>query len=489
MKPKFLLLSALCFCAGAAQAQIKAYAITGTQKGSSNWTEVRLVDASTGNELRTIYQNKQEVDKLNARTGKPIVKSEEVKTSPVATIAPQPDENITIIRRDDGTKTVVVRKSATHLQHMGHMRQIQKDEPFATTSAALAYDKKHDRLYYTPMGINELRFIDMKSKTTKIYYFEGEAFGALAGRGDIPNQVTRMVIGSDGKGYALTNSAEHLIQFETDKKPEVKDLGALVDDAANGSYSVYSRSNYGGDLIADAQGNLWLIAANRRVYKIDLKTMVATYKGSIKGLPAGFSTNGAVVEKDGEASVIVCSSTSTQGYFRFDLNTLQAEKASGEGIVYNASDLANGNLAFSKKKKKNEEPVKEEEQPVKPIKPADEPATEPVTNTTSTTATPTDQARRTTTQIPQTEGTISIFPNPVTTGVTKLSFREHAAGRYQVQVMDISGKILSTQSVTINSRLQTEELRLPQYIAKGSYMVKVVNEENKVVSVNPIIVQ
>jgi hypothetical protein len=73
--------------------------------------------------------------------------------------------------------------------------------------------------------------------------------------------------------------------------------------------------------------------------------------------------------------------------------------------------------------------------------------------------------------------------------VTKIAFKDHPAGKYQVQIMDLSGKMLSTQSVMLNNRMQVETVKLPQYIASGSYMVKVVNQENKVVSVNPIIVQ
>lgn len=471
MKRKILLLSAVCFCVSAAQAQIRAYAITGTQKGSSNWTEVRLVDVSTGEEMKTIYKNSQEIEKLNARTGKPIVKKDEAS---MQSAPAQEMQTITIFRNDGNNKTILVRNSAPHAGH------VQTDAPFATTSAALAYDKKHDRLYYTPMGINELRYIDIKTNTTKVYYFEGEAFGALAGRGDVPNQVTRMVFGADGKGYALTNNADHLIQFETDKKPEVKDLGPLVDDPANGVNSVHSGGNYGGDMIADAFGDLYLVGANAKVFKIDMKTMTATYKGRIKGLPAGFTTNGAVVEKDGEGSVIVCSSTSTSGYYRFDLATLQSEKASTGESVFNASDLANGNLAYNKKKK-HDEPVKQEPTKQEP----QQEQTTPPTKTENTTTTAEKSAPK---QV-QAEGLITVFPNPVTTGVTRISFKDYANGRYQVQVMDISGKLLSTQPVTIANKLQVEEIRLPQYIAKGSYMIKVVNEENKVVGVNPIIVQ
>jgi hypothetical protein len=478
MKRKFLLLSAVCCCVTATQAQIKAYAITGTQKGSSNWSEVRLVDVSSGEELKTIYKNSQEVDRLNARTGKPIVLKEQTPDLQRTTVeAPV----MTIIRNDGDNKTVILRRSAMHVGHF------QTDAPFATSSAALAYDKKHDRLYYTPMGINELRYIDIKSNTTKIFYFENEAFGVLKGRGDVENQVTRMVIGANGKGYALTNSAEHLIQFETDKKPEVKDLGTITDAPENGQYSIHNTSNYGGDLIADAFGDLYLIGANARVYKIDMKTLTATYKGRVKGLPAGFSTNGAIVEKDGEGSVIVCSSTNTSGYYRFNLANLQAEKVSTSENVYNASDLANGNLAYNKKTKK-QDPVEEQPTKEQPVK--DQPVVKDIQPDPASSQTQASTLQRNSPlKEIATEGTISVYPNPVTTGVTKVSFKNYPNGKYQVQVMDISGKLLSTQPVTINNKLQVEELRLPQYIAKGSYLVKVVNEENKAVGVNPIIVQ
>src|SRR4030095_12531389 len=88
------------------------------------------------------------------------------------------------------------------------MTKTQTDKPFATNSAAAAYDKKHERLYYTPMGINQLRYIDLKSN--KIYYFENESFGTVSGPGDGANQICRMVIASDGNGYALTNDGNHL---------------------------------------------------------------------------------------------------------------------------------------------------------------------------------------------------------------------------------------------------------------------------------------
>src|SRR5437762_1428850 len=41
-------------------------------------------------------------------------------------------------------------------------------QPFSTGVAAIAFDKKNNRLYYTPMFIDQLRYIDLKTMT--VYY-------------------------------------------------------------------------------------------------------------------------------------------------------------------------------------------------------------------------------------------------------------------------------------------------------------------------------
>src|SRR5256885_6617160 len=111
------------FCTLAQQTQRTAYAITGGQKGQANWTEVKLIDLNTGTVLQSIYENGKTAQVFNARTGQPI--------------------NITI------AKTAGLENN---------------DQPFSTFSAACAYDKKHNRLYYTPMGINQLRYIDLNGR-------------------------------------------------------------------------------------------------------------------------------------------------------------------------------------------------------------------------------------------------------------------------------------------------------------------------------------
>ncbi|MGQ0737684.1 MAG: T9SS type A sorting domain-containing protein, partial [Bacteroidota bacterium] len=350
------------------------------------------------------------------------------------------------------TRTVVVK----------HQQSV--DKPFSTNSAAMAYDKKHERLYYTPMGISQLRYIDLKSG--KIYYFEDEAFGVVQHFGDSRNQITRMVFASDGNGYALTNDANHLIRFTTGKNPTIIDLGAVADaDAAR--YSVHSPNGYGGDMIADASGNLYLLMANRNVFKINIELKAAVHLGAITGLPKGFSTNGAMVEEG--SKVIIASSESTAGYYRFDLNSLQAEKVSQSPDVFNASDLANAVLAFDKKKKKD--------------KPAEEAKTEtpPAAETTAAKADAKEDV--------VTKSGIVVFPNPVTSGTISLSFAEQPAGKYQVQLFDLAGRLIVSKEVNINSDAQIETFRFPELSVKGNYLLKVSSEVNKVNVTNKIVVQ
>src|SRR5688572_19657499 len=279
-----------------------------------------------------------------------------------------------------------------------------------------------------------------------------------------------MVIASEGNGDALINNANHLIRCTTGKKPEITDLVVLTDDPANLTNTVHSSRGYGGDMIADASENLYLITANRNVFKIGIESKVATYLGAIKGLPKGFSTNGAMVEEAGK--VIVCSSESTIGYFRFDLAKLDApaEKVSNSENVYNASDLSNGVLAFAKKKKdKKDKEVEEAKDEVK------EPVTETVT--------------RPALQEETGNNGIAVYPNPVTNGFVRLSFEDQPAGKYDVQFMDISGKLISSKEVTISNKVQVEEFRLPELITKGNYLIKVTSEPNKVSVVTQLVVQ
>ncbi|HMJ46448.1 MAG TPA: T9SS type A sorting domain-containing protein [Ferruginibacter sp.] len=479
MVKKILLLPVAALMITAVHAQknskrVTAYAITSEVKGSSKWAEVKLVDLVTGEELQPVYQSKSETQPLNARTKKPIEKKDMT-----ASLLPTRDVLITHLpekkmvtenssmRNPTVTITSPVEKNKIERKVIRTVRvAVRSDAPFATNSAACAFDKKHDRLYYTPMGINQLRYIDLKTGT--IYYFENEPLGALSGPGDTDNQVTRMTIGSDGNGYALTNSANHLIQFTTNKKAVTTDLGPLSDDASNGNISVHDRNGYGGDMVADKSGNLYLVTANHRVFKINIGSKVATFAGRIQGLPNGFSTNGAAVES--ERSIVVTSATNASAYYKFSLDNMQAEKISTGESVFNGSDLANGNLISDKKKKKEaEKPVEEKIEEAKIVVEASKPVTPPVDGLTAE--------------------KISVYPNPVTNGVVKISFSNYQAGTYQLQLVDQNGKIITSQITTISSKMQVLEYNIPAMAAKGAYLLKIFNSSNKTVNTERIMVQ
>jgi hypothetical protein len=438
-----------------AEQPLTGYAITAVEKGGRSWKEVRHINVTTGEEIKSVYQSKQETEAFNARTGNLVAKKDATATkAPVKKVVNLDQELDAAQGKPVRVRTVVVNGPAT-----------QYDKPFATNSAAMAYDKKNERLYYTPMGINQLRYLDLK--TNKFYYFENEPFGPEGGPGGGANQICRMVIASDGNGYALTNDANHLIRFTTGKNPVITDLGALIDDPGTLTYSVHNRKGYGGDMIADASGNLYVLMANRNVFKVVIATKVATHMGTIKGLPDGFTTNGAMVEEG--SKVIVASSESSIGYYRFDLTTMLAEKVSTNAVVFNASDLANGVLAFEKKKKKNrkDEVIEEQKQPTTEEATKKSPQQDAIAN-----------------------NGIAFFPNPVTpNGLVKVSFANQPAGKYHVNILDISGKLIQSKEVNVNSSMHIEEVRIPQAISRGSYLLRVTGIGNTVSSTSKLVVQ
>jgi len=325
---------------------------------------------------------------------------------------------------------------------------------FGTGVAAMAYDKRNNRLYYTPMFVDQLRYIDLKSM--KVYYVTDDAFtGKPVKSSDQGNMVTRMVIAADGYGYAMTNDATQLIRFNTRKKNTITDLGAIVDDPANKNVSIHnSCSSYGGDMIADDDGHLYVFSARNNVFKIDLESKVAAYLGVIKGLPNGFTVNGAAVDENNR--VLVASAVQAGSYFTVDMKTLQASPFVMNGTVWQSSDLANSNLLVSGNKKQNE-------------------TVELMRNKSVAGA---DKTTR-----------ISLFPNPVTDNQFVIQFGQVEAGSYTVQVTDVTGRQVLQQTVNINTVNQVQRIKLGASAAKGVYMVKVTDAGSKITLNAKIVVQ
>ena len=410
MKYRFLLTTTALFSIHLTFAQNtakQAYAITAAAKGSFVWTEVKLIDLSSGEVVQSIYDNKQNnAAVFNARSGKPITL-----------------------------------KDAKGNVDAGRL-------PFSSFSAACAFDRQHNRLYYTPMAVPELRYIDLGSKTSSIAYFEGEAFGVAKDLKDEANHITRMAIAADGQGYALSNDGNHFIKFTTGRKPVITDLGPLQDDPANGSVSIHTKpASWGGDMIADALGNLYVISASRYVFKVDIGTRLATFVKIIDGIPASYTTNGAAVVADDK--LIVSSANAVEGYYEVDMKDWKATLLPNNGNVYNASDLANGHLAFE------------------------------ASRTTTIPAFITREMVR--------NDKIALYPNPVVKDMFRVSFNTEA-GRYNIQLVDLNGRLGAQKIVNIGYEGQVAEVTLPAKLYKGMYLVKVLDNAKKKVYADKLMI-
>ena len=387
------------------------YAVTDIQKEGANWSFLRKLNLQSG-EYSQVLLNGTEMNQVayDAATKKQI-------------------ESFGIVAR------------------YGYSTQ----PAFSSGVAAMAFDKKNNRIWYTPMFIDQLRYIDLKSMN--VFYVTDQPLTGMPNKSsDQGNIVTRMVIAPDGNGYLMTNDGTHLIRFSTGKKTDITDLGTLVDDPANKGTSIHnSCSSFGGDMIADNDGNLYIISARNQVFKANIGSKVATYLGGISGLPVDFTTNGAAV--DANNKILVSSAINGNSYFTVDPVTWAATAFKASNGIWRSSDLGSSNALITRKTSSAPE-IKS-----LPI------LAEIISNN------------------------IQIYPNPVVNNQFTIQFSQLEAGNYIVQVTDVMGRQVVQHKVSINADEQTENVKLSSVSAKGIYLVKVTDQNNKSVFAKKIIVE
>jgi hypothetical protein len=392
------------------QADQFAYAITDIQKEGANWSYLRKLDLRTGEISQVI------LDGTNAQQ------------AAFDAVSKKQIESFTTVAR------------------YGYSTQ----PAFSSGVAAMAYDKKNNRIWYTPMFIDQLRYVDLK--TMKVFYVNEQGFTGMPNKSsDQGNIVTRMVIGDDGNGYAMTNDGMHLLRFSTGKKIAIEDLGAIADAQENKGISIHnSCSSFGGDMIADNDGNLYAISARNHVFKINIETKVATHLGVISGLPANYTVNGAAVTPDNK--ILVTSAVDASSYYVVDPQNWAATTYKTTGEIWRSSDLANSNLLITKQ-----------------------------TTTTEIVSRP----------VPVTavNNKIQIYPNPVSNNQFTIQFSQLPVGKYSIEITDVMGHQVLQRGVTIGNEEQIELIKLNNAVAKGVYLVKVVDQNSKSVFSNKIVVQ
>lgn len=388
------------------QADRFAYAITDINKEGANWNFLRKIDLKTG-AFSDVLLNGNDASSL---------------------------------AYDDATK----KQMSEPFTHAKFGKTA--NAAFGTGVAAIAYDKRNNRLYYTPMFIDQLRYIDLK--TMKVYFVTtSDNTGLQAKATDQSNIITRMAIGADGYGYALTNDGNHLLKFTTGKTISVTDIGGLIDAPENKNVSIHnSCSSFGGDMVADDDGNLFVFSNRKNVFKINIETKTATYLGAVSDLPSAYTINGAAVDNNNQ--VLITSAVDNSNIYTVDIKTLKAAVMPSSG-PWRTSDLANSNLLSTRKPSSI----------MSLLKNSDE----------------------------VDDGRVQLFPNPVTNNKFTLQFNL-SDGNYTIEIKDVLGRQITQAVTNIRGKGQVKTLSLPTSASKGFYLVKVVDQNNKAVYSKKILV-
>ena len=351
-----------------------AYAVTAVSKGGNEWIALRKLDTRTG-QFSNILLNVQDKDQdlfdfaaFKEYANKKVTNS---SNGTLASFSPQP--------------------------------------ALSSSVAAIAYDRKSNRLYYAPMSIDQLRYIDL---TTMDVVAFSDQFFSKAGKYDFKTAgpINRMVIAPDDFGYTITNDGNHLIRFSTNGAPVLTDLGELQDDPLNKEMSVRNNpcANSGGDLVADDAGNLLLVTGSNRVFKVDIATRKTTYLATISALPAKFTTSGVAVSEDGK--IIISSSLYADSYFTVDPESWIATPSSGIHESFGSADLANSNVLHSKTAANSNLFI---------------------------------------TKAPDKLSQFRVFPNPVMNDEVSIQFNGLKAGHYTIQLASVLGNTVLKQKATI----------------------------------------
>ena len=300
------------------------------------------------------------------------------------------------------------------------------------------------------MYTGQLIWLDVRSHNNPTFYTNGQPMVNNNNLNDEAFNITRMTIGANGNGYALTNDANHLLTFTTGGKTVITDLGNVVDAESNNSISIHNRcSSWGGDIVGDAHGELFLFTAAHQVFEIDVNTRIATFKGSVLNLPATFSLNGAAVNSNGE--VIVSSANPFGGFYKINMTNLSASKLNTTGQIFNASDLASSYLLNEK---------------VTLMGAATLPQIDAIGNRF-----------------------ITIYPNPLSDGEIKISFDNNPPGEYKIQLSDLQGRIIDYKKVYIKSAGQLEKFKLATKPVNGLYLIDVTDAARKKIFSDKLLIE
>lgn len=188
---------------------------------------------------------------------------------------------------------------------------------------------QNGNLFYLPMNGSKVSMVNTSSKTGSLI----DVPNSLINNKNQSTYFARMTTGSDGFIYTLNNDGSELLKISANGS--VQNLGMVNGIAQHAKALGNDTAVYGGDMIADAFGNLYVISAAAHVFKFHPNKLNAEYIGKISGLADGYTVNGVAVMKDGN---VLLATTSAHGLYTMDMNTLEATfKADYSVPVYDLS--------------------------------------------------------------------------------------------------------------------------------------------------------
>ncbi|MDR6158921.1 hypothetical protein QF023_002437 [Chryseobacterium sp. SLBN-27] len=303
----------------------------------------------------------------------------------------------------------------------------------AMNMATLAYDS-YNNLVYMPMFSSNIYILNAKSR--EITLVENNV--ARVTSCDINSHFTRMATGYDGSIYAINNAGTQFLKInKKGNQYTVNDLGIITDDVSNGksSFSIME-TGFGGDMIADAEGNFYVFSASGNVFKIVTKELKARFIGKISGIPDNYSVNGSAVNSKGN---IVIASAKGGPLYEVDLNTLQAKQLPGEQNLH-IYDLASKYFAN-------------------------------------------DRAA-----LGNVFANIDIYPTRVDEKLININVNDKAVkGNIRLNVFDLSGKNVMKQSLSVKEGSLNQQVYLRNLVS-GAYLVNITDESGKVLLNKKIVV-
>jgi hypothetical protein len=202
-------------------------------------------------------------------------------------------------------------------------------------------------------------------------------------------------------------------------------------------------------MVADTRGNLYVISANHYVFKVNIETRLASFVTRLNDIPATYSVNGAAVDEEG--NLILGSANSTDGFYKVNPVNWKVDKLQNAGEKLNVSDLASSYFLFDNRNTKTTQTFNDIRE---------------VYNEK-----------------------IAAYPNPVTEAVIKVSFDQLPKGKYAMDLVDLTGRLLTSKNITVTAASQLETIMLDSKAAKGLYLLRVTNNDQKIVFVKKMFVQ